>query len=256
MKVFLSHIHEESIVAKVLKDWIESTFSGQIEVFVSSDIKDVPAGSRWLSEIDSALTSSSLFVMLCSPTSISRSWINFEAGCAWTKKVPLMPVCHSGMLKNLLPSPISTFQAIEIESRRFVDDFFESLKIHFKIPKLPRISKEEMVKELRKALETIDGSVQPLRVAKPKPVTPISDEDALNIIESWIGNRAATENVKAMKFSDVDSALNLPTGTARRLLETAAKRYNYLVRRKGVDTILFEEDPDPPIRNRPYELDF
>ena len=34
MKVFISHIAEEAALASVLKDWIESTFLGQVDVFV------------------------------------------------------------------------------------------------------------------------------------------------------------------------------------------------------------------------------
>jgi hypothetical protein len=243
MKVFLSHIHEESKLAQVVKEWIESTFTGQIQVFVSSDIKDVPAGSRWLSQIDSALTSSALFLMLCSPASLSRSWINFEAGCAWIKKVPLIPICHSGMHKSDLPPPISIFQAIEIDADNFVSDFFESLKIHFKIAKLPRIDKNAMLQELKQALNSIESTTPIIQKTEKATPAPISDEDALNIIESWMGSRPASDNTRTIRFSNVDSELNLTPGTAKRLIETAARRWDYITRRKGDDTILFEDAP-------------
>ena len=42
MKVFISHVTEESAFALVLKDWIESTFAVRCDVFVSSDLRDVP----------------------------------------------------------------------------------------------------------------------------------------------------------------------------------------------------------------------
>jgi hypothetical protein len=243
MKVFVSHIHEEAKLALVLKDWIESTFAGQIQVFASSDIKDIPAGSQWLSEIDSALTSSALFVMLCSPTSISRSWINFEAGCAWMKKVPLMPICHSGLSKNNLPSPLSIFQALEIGSNEFVDSFLESLRVQFKIPKLPRIDKKTMYQEVLQALDSIKATPpKSLHTVQTSPAQ-VTDNDALNIIESWMGHRDASLNTQTIRFSEVDSELNLPPGTAKRLIEIAARRWDYTARRKGEDTILFEEMP-------------
>jgi hypothetical protein len=250
MKVFISHIHEESGVAKVLKDWVESTFAGQIQVFVSSDIKDIPAGSRWLSEIDSALGSTTLFLMLCSPASLSRSWVSFEAGCAWIKKVPLIPLCHSGIRKSELPSPISTFQAIELESDKFIDDFLESIKIHSKIAKLPRIDRNAMLRELKQALNAIHSSIPPIKRLEREKNAPISDNDALNVIESWMGSRSHADNIRTITFSDVDSELNLPEGTAKRLIESAARRWDYITRRKGEDTILFEEAPRRPVRNR------
>lgn len=243
MKVFISHIHEEAILAQVLKEWIESTFIGQLEVFVSSDIKNIPAGSKWLTEIDSALNSSSLFILLCSRLSLTRPWINFEAGCAWIKKVPLMPVCHSGVSKNNLPNPLSIFQAIELDSDKFVEDLFESLKVHFKFSKLPRIDKNAMMLELQTAIKAIMNVSPSMIESKTERVEGVSDEDALNIIESWLGARPGTDNKRTMKFSEVDDELKLPVGTAKRMLEQAAIRWNYMVRRKGEDTILFEDAP-------------
>src|ERR1044072_1906616 len=108
-KIFLSHISEEAPLAKVLKEWIESTFAGQCEVFVSSDKSSNPPGSRWLDLIDSALTDSKAFIVLCSPSSLRRPWINFETGCGWIKRVPVIPLCHSGQKSGQLPMPISLF---------------------------------------------------------------------------------------------------------------------------------------------------
>ncbi|HYR02507.1 MAG TPA: toll/interleukin-1 receptor domain-containing protein, partial [Syntrophobacteria bacterium] len=85
MRVFISHISEEAPLAHVLKDWIESSFAGQCDVFVSSDKDDIPAGSKWLEEIESALGSASALIVLCSPSSLSRPWISFETGCGWIK---------------------------------------------------------------------------------------------------------------------------------------------------------------------------
>ncbi len=190
MKAFISHIHEESKLALVLKEWVESTFTGQIEVFVSSDIKDIPAGSRWLSEIDSALNSSSLFLMLCSQKSLSRSWINFEAGCAWIKNVPLVPICHSGVKKNTLPNPISSFQAIELEASNFVDDFFQSLKQHFKILKLPRIDKAAMSREINEALRSINSTMSVVTKDQSQNDDGI-DEKAKSILKVLANNSGA-----------------------------------------------------------------
>jgi hypothetical protein len=252
MKVFISHIHEEAVLAKVLKDWIESTFVGQIQVFVSSDIKDIPAGSKWLAEIDSALNSSTLFILLCSQVSISRPWINFEAGCAWIKNVPLIPLCHSGYKKSELPSPLSIFQTIEIESVKFVEEFFESLKFHFHIPKLPRLDKNAMREELGEAINSINYFVPSLIKPKNKKIKTISEDDALNLIESWMGSRSSSDNTKSIRFVDVDNKLDLPEGTTKRLIERAARRYDYVVRRKGDDTIIFEDAQNQNM-NRGYD---
>jgi hypothetical protein len=160
MRVFISHITEESPLALVLKDWIESTFAGQCEVFVSSDLANIPAGSRWLEEIDDALNSSVAFLVLCSPISLPRPWINFETRCGWIKRVPIIPICHSGQKKNTLPTPISLFQGLEMDSPNFTSDFFSSLSKHTGILKLPRIDHQKMAQEIRASVDSI--------VKKPK----------------------------------------------------------------------------------------
>ena len=119
MNIFISHISEETSIAEVLKDWIESTFLGQSEVFASSATDDLPAGNKWIDEIDQALDSAVAFLVLCSPASLKRTWIHLETGWGWIKGLPIIPICHSGQKKDDLPSPISTFQALEIDSDGF-----------------------------------------------------------------------------------------------------------------------------------------
>lgn len=72
MNIFISHISEETSIAEILKDWIESTFLGQCEVFVSNDAADLPAGNKWIGEIDQALDSAVAFLVLFSSTSVKR----------------------------------------------------------------------------------------------------------------------------------------------------------------------------------------
>ena len=152
--IFISHIHQESSLAIVLNEWIESTFLGTIDVFVSSDGDDIPAGSLWLDKIDNALNNSNLTVILCSKQSIIRPWINFEAGCSWIKKIPLIPVCHSGLTKNKLPSPLSNFQGLDLEESDFAFKLINSIAKHFNINKLPKISYNSLQEELLKTIST------------------------------------------------------------------------------------------------------
>src|ERR1700760_2748962 len=97
--VFLSHITEEAKLAVLIKDWVESTFSGHVGVFVSSSPEDIAPGENWLTKIDGSLDKTQLLIILCSPASVLRPWINFEAGCGWIKRVPILPICHSGQSK-------------------------------------------------------------------------------------------------------------------------------------------------------------
>ncbi len=41
-RIFMSHIHQEAQVAKLLRGWLETTFLGQVAVFTSSDDECLP----------------------------------------------------------------------------------------------------------------------------------------------------------------------------------------------------------------------
>jgi hypothetical protein len=114
MQVFISHISEEAPVAASLKAALEQDFLGIIDVFVSSDGESIAAGEDWLRSIDEALRNSALLITLCSPASIRRPWINFEAGATWILKVPIIPLCHAGLTPHDLPMPLSLRQGLSL----------------------------------------------------------------------------------------------------------------------------------------------
>ncbi len=152
MNVFISHITEEAEVARIMKEWIESTFLGQHEVFVSSDSESIPAGTKWLDEITKAITSSKIILLLCNPGSINRPWINFEAGCGWARGIPVIPICYGGLTRGKLPPPINALQALDFDEK-LPEKLFSALIKHLEISRLPRISYIEMYQELEAAIE-------------------------------------------------------------------------------------------------------
>lgn len=204
-KIFISHIAEEARIAPVIKEWIESTFAGTCKVFVASDVRNIPAGKRWLDTIDEALGLAAAIVVLCSPASLPRPWINFEMGCGWIKKVPIIPVCHSGQRKGELPPPISTFQALDMDSDSFVNEFFGSLAAHLKIEQVPRIDQDAMRKELTAALQLEPAAVREVAVveavSRPAPQEDLDDEsrDVLKAIAE-MGDEGFTAEDLARHF--------------------------------------------------------
>lgn len=112
--VFISHISEESEIAQDLKELIEESFLGMIEVFVSSDGDSISVGQKWLENITNSLKECSVEIILCSDKSIQRPWINFEAGAGWIKEIPVIPICHSGMNPSKLPVPLNMLQATSL----------------------------------------------------------------------------------------------------------------------------------------------
>ena len=115
MRAFISHISEEAKVAAGLKEALDRDFLGILDVFVSSDGESIAAGEEWLKSIDEALRGSKLLITLCSPISIRRPWINFEAGAAWMLNVPIIPLCHAGLTPRDLPMPLSLRQGLLLD---------------------------------------------------------------------------------------------------------------------------------------------
>jgi TIR domain len=109
--VFISHITEEKAIAQALKELIEKPFLHMIEVFMSSDPNSLKLGRKWLQEITDALKACAIEIILVSPESVKRPWINFEGGCGWIRDIPVIPLCHSGTVPSKLPPPLSYLQS-------------------------------------------------------------------------------------------------------------------------------------------------
>jgi hypothetical protein len=162
MNVFLSHVSDEGLLALVLKEWIQTIFANKIKVFVSSDIQNIVAGDKWLDNLGKALSKAKVLIVLCSPYSITRPWVNFEVGCAWEKQVPIIPICHSGQNLSDLPSPFSSFQGIDMNSPKFPDVLVQSLVIQARLRKRPRLSqlrRNNMRREIKSALHRISPAL-------------------------------------------------------------------------------------------------
>src|SRR5689334_22996671 len=94
--VFVSHVCEEGDLAILLKQALLTHFPGLGEVFVSSDMASIYAGNEWLDAVQSAIERASVMLVLCSNASARPPWVYFELGAAWVRKIPIIPVCHSG----------------------------------------------------------------------------------------------------------------------------------------------------------------
>lgn len=147
--VFISHITEEKEMALELKQLIEESFLGMLSVFVSSDENSISSGSRWLDNITSALGSCAIELILCSPKSVKRPWINFEAGAGWVREIPVIPLCHSGMEPSSLPVPLNLLQAAKISE-------MPNLKLIFPVlasaigAKCPNIMFDDFIDKMKK----------------------------------------------------------------------------------------------------------
>ena len=147
--VFISHITEESELAKIIAEEIEHYFLGLLDTFVSSDGKSIPTGERWLDLIDNALANSAIQISLCSPQSIKRPWINFEAGASWIRKIPVVPLCHSGLSKSNLPIPMVMLQAADLDKAEDLKGIFLKLSNILDAKNTPEINYNNIIEKCK-----------------------------------------------------------------------------------------------------------
>jgi hypothetical protein len=174
MKIFISHIQEEFQVALVLKKWIESAFADHCQVLTSTDPEGIPSAAQTLEENERAWEETKALILLCSPDSLQKPWISFEAGCAWLRRILIIPVCYSGLSAGQLPQPLAIFPGFDLNQRDFGQNLFMTLAKELGISQLPDIQYRQMRQEVQQVLDAILPDVSPSsKEAGDAPLEPI-----------------------------------------------------------------------------------
>ena len=113
-QLFISHITEEAGIAAKLKATMTDDFQVRLAIFLSSDTESIAAGDEWLTSVGAALRNSAVFIVICTRVSVTRPWVNFEAGAAWMRDIPVIPVCSGGLRPRELPMPLAARQGLEL----------------------------------------------------------------------------------------------------------------------------------------------
>lgn len=124
--VFLSHVHEDKLIAKQLHDWIEEQLTG-VDVFTSSLAESLPPGSYWQENLKHALMTSRISLHIINSVSIERRWIYFEAGVAYGRQIPMVPLCIEGVTISVLPEPLSIGTALVLPNPDKEKDLIEQI---------------------------------------------------------------------------------------------------------------------------------
>jgi hypothetical protein len=152
--IFISHIHEEAPLAALLSSVLGDSFSLGIEFFVSSD-KSIKPGTDWYKAVMDNIDNSSMVLVLCSKSSISRPWVNFETGAALMADKPVVPLCHSTLQLSDMQPPLSLQQGYNLSKdtqlKKFINQLEDKfgLKAHIDIPEIRNkiTEKEEIIRK-------------------------------------------------------------------------------------------------------------
>jgi len=156
-RLFISHISTESSLAQTLKQRLQRDFLGLLDIFVSSDQATIGAGSKWLEEVERALKGADLEIVLASKDSVSQPWVNFEAGAAWLRGIPVIPMCHSGMLLTDLQPPFSMLQAVGYSDLAGLRKLYDAIAARLGVD-TPSVDFNALATELGAVETTLAGS--------------------------------------------------------------------------------------------------
>jgi hypothetical protein len=118
--IFISRIEEDRETADKLKVLLEEAFPKKINIFVANSI---PFSEDWYNEIIIGIENCDLMIIFCTPNSVNRPWINFEAGAAAIRRKNIGPICFNGQPVSDLPSPLKYLRSQGIDCSD--DDIFQ-----------------------------------------------------------------------------------------------------------------------------------
>ena len=112
MHIFLSHAKANAGLAAALADVLEHLGA---TTFLASRAGDIRADENWLRGIERALEEADAYIVLLTPESTLRPWVNFEAGAAWFSEKQLLFLRVRALAPEDIPLPISSRQIYALD---------------------------------------------------------------------------------------------------------------------------------------------
>jgi len=135
MKIFISHAVANKNIAQSLAEALEAT-KENVTTFLASRHGDIRADEDWLDGIERALQEAETYIIILTPESVLRPWVNFEAGAAWFFKRQLVFVRIQALSTDDIPLPINSRQVYAIDVKEQLIAVFESIGLPFSDPDL------------------------------------------------------------------------------------------------------------------------
>jgi len=184
-------------------------------------------------------------IAIVTPISIERPWLWFEIGATWNKgkngDCRIYPLCAPEIDLSNLPSPLDRLQALSMGRAQDLKMLFEALIVQFGFGKISSFRATNISKRIPKykdvEIKQVDLNERALYSGK---YTGYNGEELMEVIDdSFFRPEMAKaysdlyndpeqylHTGKLIHFRDVDKKLELPPGTAKKLLNTVAERYD------------------------------
>ena len=99
-----------------MKNLLQEAFGSNIRVFVSSDYVSISGGELWFHAILKGLKDCAVLIVLLSPDSVDRRWINFEAGVGIGAEAKVIPVVVHGLEISDVGHPLCNLQIRSLQT--------------------------------------------------------------------------------------------------------------------------------------------
>jgi len=245
--LFISHATSDSEFANTVKQEIEKVFANGVNVFCTSSPGAIPAGTDWLTDIEKKLESAQAVIAIVTPVSIEHPWLWFEIGATWGKgrsgDCLIYPLCAPEINLSELPSPLDRLQALSMGKTQDLKLLFEALIKQFEFGNISSFRASNISKRIPKYknVKIVEADLKETAFYSG-PYAGYADEELMEVIDThlFVSDQAKHDrdtdiygeredlihNGKLIHFWKVDRSLNLPRGTARRLLNAVAERYD------------------------------
>ena len=245
--LFISHATSDAEFANAVQQEIEKVFANGINVFCTSSPGVIPAGTDWLSGIEKTLEVAQAIIAIVTPVSIERPWLWFEIGATWSKgrsgECKIYPLCAPEIKLSNLPSPLDRLQALSMGKAVDLKVLFEALISQFGFGKLSSFRATNISKRIPryKDVKVVETDLNE-KVFYSGKYTGYGDDELMEVLDAkffqpeeenykdrpmlYNNREDLIHNGKLIHFREVDRRLDLPPGTARRLLNIVAERYD------------------------------
>lgn len=186
MQVFISHASLDSELAELVERQLKLG-NPDICVFRTTRVGQIPSGKEWLTHIQENIRASDRFLVLLTPWSMRRPWVNFEAGAAWHSEKHIVPVVAGSLEKGEVVEPLRSLQLLSLEDQSEATQAFTDLdsilgdSLQFCSAVVSICARAKVVALLEADWEGVDhdgqfyawdGPVESLADGQPKPVPP------------------------------------------------------------------------------------
>jgi hypothetical protein len=217
-----------------------------------------------LNDIENKLNTAQAIIAIVTPVSIERPWLWFEIGATWLNgrrgDCRIYPLCAQEINLSELPEPLSRLQALSLGKATDLKLLFEGLIRQFGFGNITAFRASNITKRIPKyknvKVKDVDLGDRAFYSGK---YTGYSDEELEEVIDTELfyshdstpiefkwgtadpGREDQIRLGKLLHFRQVDRNLELPPGTAKRLLVSVAERYNLVPYHQTDNVIRFRQ---------------